>query len=160
MGQQALRQAHQPGGERRGVGGGAGRGLAQLPPRVPLGLQGGRAGRQPAQSHDRLHRLLRAPRLGLRPQDGGARHGEAARRALGGRQPRTLGLGGPRPARRRLADHAAGQRQEPVAPPVYGHTVAGMASALSGTYQHLCLQFKVSDDCISHEGFIRGQTGI
>lgn len=88
-----LFQDHQPVGEQdRGVVR-VRRGLAQLPPRVPLGLQDGRARQLPDEHDDGVYRLFLVHWLGVRPQDRLERDhreaGEANRRRL----PQHVGLG-------------------------------------------------------------------
>jgi len=44
--------------------------MAQLPPRVPVGLQGGRAGKLPVKLQHGVHRRVRPARSGVQPEDG------------------------------------------------------------------------------------------
>jgi len=45
------------------------RGVAQLPSRVPVGLQGGRAGQLPVKLQHGVHRRVRPARSGVQPED-------------------------------------------------------------------------------------------
>lgn len=67
--------------------------MAQLPPRVPLGLQDGRTGQLPAELYDRFHRFLLQDRLGVRSEDGFERDHRAASQANGRRFTPDMGLG-------------------------------------------------------------------
>lgn len=49
--------------------------MAQLPSRVPVGLQSGRAGQLSAEPQHGVHRRVRAARAGVQPEDGQRRHG-------------------------------------------------------------------------------------
>jgi len=62
-------QVHQRGGEPCCGYNVGGRGLAQLPPRVPMGLQGGGIGQLQVQLHHRVHRPVHQSRVGLRPEN-------------------------------------------------------------------------------------------
>lgn len=84
-------QEHLPGGERRGVDRRARRRLAQLPPRVSMGLQDQRARRLLLQHNYRLHRRVRPDWLGLRPKVRLASDDPSQGVPIGRRQPR-LGL--------------------------------------------------------------------
>jgi len=59
-------QVHQPGGEPCCGYHVGGRGLAQLPPRVPMGLQGGGIGQLQVQLHHSVHRPVHKSRVGVR----------------------------------------------------------------------------------------------
>jgi len=49
--------------------------MAQLPSRVPVGLQGGRIGELPAEREHGVHRHVRATRPGIQSENGEPRHG-------------------------------------------------------------------------------------
>jgi len=66
----AVSQEHHADGEPDGGAAGVWRGMAQLPSRVPVGLQGSRAGQLPAELQHGVHRRVRASRAGVRPEDG------------------------------------------------------------------------------------------
>lgn len=83
-------QEHKFSGEPGGVAGRPRRGLAQLPPRLPVGLQDGRAGQQ-VQPLDEVHRFLRPTGMGLRPEERVAEDGREEGEEVRRRQPR-LGL--------------------------------------------------------------------
>lgn len=83
-------------GEQDGVNHHPGRGLAQLPPHLPLGLQDLGDGHLRHEPDHRLHRHVRQDRLGLRPEDGVRGGGAQACAQDGRRLPQDagdLGLG-------------------------------------------------------------------
>jgi len=76
-------QADPTGRELRRVHRRDGRGLAQLPSRFPVGLQGGRDRRVPAEHDHHVAGPVRQNRMGVRPEVA-----VQAARPAGGRQPR------------------------------------------------------------------------
>lgn len=88
-------QEHHAHGKRDGGLAGVRRRMAQLPPRVPVGLQGGRIGQLPVELQHGVYRRLRSARTGVQPEDGqrqpggetfpqdGRRHQGTRRRGLG-----------------------------------------------------------------------------
>lgn len=88
-------QEHPTGAEPGRVHSGLGRGLAQLPPRVPVRLQGCRAGHVRAQHDHHVAGPVRPAGMGVRPEDavGGAG-------ATGGGQPRRRHVEASRPVGR------------------------------------------------------------
>lgn len=114
-----MSQEHHAHREPDGGVAGVRRGMAQLPSRVPVGLQGGRAGQLPVEHQHGVHRRVRAPRPGLRHEDRRPRAGGQevsadglrgrARRRARRRQRQHLGMGRSGHGRRRQADSARGR---------------------------------------------------
>lgn len=63
-----FQEHHAHGEPHRGVAG-VRRRMAQLPSRVPLGLQSGRVGQLPAEPEHGFYRLVRATGAGVQPED-------------------------------------------------------------------------------------------
>lgn len=91
-------QEHHAHGERDGGPAGVRRGMAQLPSRVPVGLQGGRVGQLPVELQHGVHRRVRPARAGVQPEDGQRQPGgetvpQDGRRHQGTTRHRGVGMG-------------------------------------------------------------------